>query len=188
KIDGNTVFVRTGEYEDGTLGEIFVDMHKEGASFRSLMNCFAIAVSIGLQYGVPLEEYYDKFTFSRFEPSGMVEGHDNIKSSTSVVDYIFRLLGFEYLNRHEQLHIKPKLNDEMSTVESSVNLAQNEIQPSLVSEEKKTSTGSVTSVSKAKNLPPSMGDAPACKSCGNITVRSGTCYTCLTCGTTSGCS
>jgi ribonucleoside-diphosphate reductase alpha chain len=187
KIDGNTVFVRTGEYEDGTLGEIFVDMHKEGASFRSLMNCFAIAVSIGLQYGVPLEEYYDKFTFSRFEPSGMVEGHANIKSSTSVVDFIFRLLGFEYLNRQEQLHIKPKISDEVTPVDTNFNLAQNEIAPTLVSETSNTSTAP-KAVKKAGNLPPSMGDAPACKSCGNITVRSGTCYTCLTCGTTSGCS
>ena len=192
KIDGNTVFVRTGEYEDGTLGEIFVDMHKEGASFRSLMNCFAIAVSIGLQYGVPLEEYYDKFTFSRFEPSGMVEGHANIKSSTSVVDYIFRLLGFEYLNRQEQLHIKPKVADEISPVDSNYNLAQNEIQPSLVGENSGVTSNSTVSSPKAVKktgiIPPSMGDAPACKSCGNITVRSGTCYTCLTCGTTSGCS
>jgi ribonucleoside-diphosphate reductase alpha chain len=196
KIDGNTVFVRTGEYEDGSLGEIFVDMHKEGASFRSLMNCFAIAVSIGLQYGVPLEEYYDKFTFSRFEPSGMVEGHDNIKSSTSVVDFIFRLLGFEYLNRQEQLHIKPKIVDEISPIDASYNLAQNEIQMTTTSSITETNLSSVVKkevkqevkqVVKA-NLPPSMGDAPACKSCGNITVRSGTCYTCLTCGTTSGCS
>ena len=186
KIDGNTIFVRTGEYEDGTLGEIFVDMHKEGASFRSLMNCFAIAVSIGLQYGVPLEEYYDKFTFSRFEPSGMVEGHANIKSSTSVVDFIFRLLGFEYLNRQEQLHIKPKIADEITPVDADVNLAQNEIKPSLVTET--SSVSAPKAVKKPANLPPSMGDAPACKSCGNITVRSGTCYTCLTCGTTSGCS
>jgi len=186
KIDGNTVFVRTGEYEDGTLGEIFVDMHKEGASFRSLMNCFAIAVSIGLQYGVPLEEYYDKFTFSRFEPSGMVEGHDNIKSSTSVVDFIFRLLGFEYLNRQEQLHIKPKMVDEILPINSAFNLEQNEIHADQPSNKTMSSKMEVKKV--AKNLPPNMGDAPACKSCGNITVRSGTCYTCLTCGTTSGCS
>ncbi len=194
KIDGNTVFVRTGEYEDGTLGEIFVDMHKEGASFRSLMNCFAIAVSIGLQYGVPLEEYYDKFTFSRFEPSGMVEGHANIKSSTSVVDFIFRLLGFEYLNRQEQLHIKPKIADEVAPVDANYNLGQNEIQLPLLSETGNSSnpetsnSGAHKPVKKPVNVPQSMGDAPACKSCGNITVRSGTCYTCLTCGTTSGCS
>lgn len=187
KIDGNTVFVRTGEYEDGSLGEIFVDMHKEGASFRSLMNCFAIAVSIGLQYGVPLEEYYDKFTFSRFEPSGMVEGHDNIKSSTSVVDFIFRLLGFEYLNRQEQLHIKPKISDELSPINPNFNLEQNEIHAEPVSNNVNLVNNEAKKQYKT-NLPPSMGDAPACKSCGNITVRSGTCYTCLTCGTTSGCS
>ena len=91
KIGGHTIFVRTGEYTDGTLGEIFIDMHKEGASFRSLLNCFAISVSIGLQYGVPLDEFVEKFIFTRFEPSGMVD-HTNIKNSTSVVDYIFRLL------------------------------------------------------------------------------------------------
>ncbi len=104
-IDGQTVFVRTGEYEDGTLGEIFVDMHKEGATFRSLMNCFAIAISVGLQYGVPLEEYVEKFTFTRFEPAGMVAGHANIKSATSIIDYIFRMLGYEYQNRTDLVHV-----------------------------------------------------------------------------------
>lgn len=187
KIDGNTIFVRTGEYEDGTLGEIFVDMHKEGASFRSLMNCFAIAVSIGLQYGVPLEEYYEKFSFSRFEPSGMVEGHANIKSSTSVVDFIFRLLGFEYLNRQDQLHIKPKIADEMPIV-ADYNLAQNEIKQPVLADAVKPAVTSHVVKRVAAATPPTMGDAPACKSCGNITMRSGTCYTCLTCGTTSGCS
>src|SRR5690606_22655771 len=103
-IDGQTVFVRTGEYQDGTLGEIFVDMHKEGATFRSLMNCFAIAVSVGLQYGVPLEEYVDKFVFTRFEPAGMVD-HPNIKSATSLIDYIFRVLGYEYLGRTDLVHV-----------------------------------------------------------------------------------
>ncbi|MEI6882806.1 MAG: vitamin B12-dependent ribonucleotide reductase, partial [Bacteroidota bacterium] len=107
KINGQTIFVRTGDYSDGSLGEIFIDMHKEGASFRSLMNCFAIAVSIGMQYGVPLEEYVDKFTFTRFEPAGMVTGHDHIKSATSVIDYIFRVLGFEYLGREDLVHVKP---------------------------------------------------------------------------------
>ncbi|HRN95771.1 MAG TPA: vitamin B12-dependent ribonucleotide reductase, partial [Chitinophagales bacterium] len=107
KIGGQTVFVRTGEYEDGTLGEIFIDMHKEGASFRSLMNCFAISVSIGLQYGVPLNEFVDKLTFTRFEPSGMVD-HPNIKNASSIVDYIFRLLGFEYLNRTDLVHVTPE--------------------------------------------------------------------------------
>ena len=92
KIGGHSVFLRTGEYEDGRLGEIFIDMHKEGAAFRSLMNCFAIAVSLGLQYGVPLEEYVDAFVFTRFEPNGLVFGNPYIKMTTSVIDYIFREL------------------------------------------------------------------------------------------------
>jgi len=110
KIAGHTVFLRTGEYGDGTLGEIFVDLHKEGASFRSLMNCFAIAVSIGLQYGVPLEEFVEKFTFTRFEPNGFVD-HPNIKSCTSVIDYIFRVLGMEYLGRTDFVQVKPEDKD-----------------------------------------------------------------------------
>ncbi len=103
-VGGHKVYLRTGEYEDGTLGEIFVDMHKEGAAFRSLMNNFAIAVSIGLQYGVPLEEFVDAFTFTRFEPSGMVEGNEAIKMSTSILDYIFRELAISYLGRNDLAH------------------------------------------------------------------------------------
>jgi len=103
-VGGHKVYLRTGEYESGKLGEIFVDMHKEGAAFRSLMNNFAIAVSIGLQYGVPLEEFVDAFTFTRFEPSGMVEGNEAIKMSTSILDYIFRELAISYLGRHDLAH------------------------------------------------------------------------------------
>ena len=99
RIAGQKVYLRTGEYEDGTLGEIFVDMHKEGAAYRSMLNCFAIAVSKGLQYGVPLDEFVETFTFTRFEPQGMVTGHPNIKMSTSIIDYVFRVLGLEYLGR-----------------------------------------------------------------------------------------
>ncbi|HLD45281.1 MAG TPA: hypothetical protein VJC18_07585, partial [bacterium] len=98
----------TGEFEDGSLGEIFLDMHKEGAAFRSLMNCFAIGISIGLQYGVPLEEYVEAFTFTRFEPNGMVKGHDNIKMATSVIDCIFRDLAMNYLGRYDLVHITPE--------------------------------------------------------------------------------
>ncbi|MBI3233088.1 MAG: adenosylcobalamin-dependent ribonucleoside-diphosphate reductase, partial [Bacteroidetes bacterium] len=111
KIGGQVVFVRTGEYGDGSLGEIFIDMHKEGATFRSIMNCFAIAVSVGLQHGVPLEEYVNKFTFTRFEPSGFVEGHANIKNATSIIDYIFRMLGFEYLDRHDLVQVPPTIEE-----------------------------------------------------------------------------
>jgi len=107
KVGGHKIFVRTGEYPDGTLGEIFLDMHKEGATMRSLMNCFAIAVSTGLQYGVPLEAFVDKFTFTRFEPQGFVEGDDRIKISTSLVDYVFRMLGVHYLGKNELAHVQP---------------------------------------------------------------------------------
>jgi ribonucleoside-diphosphate reductase alpha chain len=104
-VGGHKVFLRTGEYDDGSLGEIFVDMHKEGAAFRSLMNCFAIAISIGLQHGVPLERFVDQFVFSRFEPNGMVSGNDRIKMSTSVIDYIFRELAITYLSRNDLAHV-----------------------------------------------------------------------------------
>ena len=108
KIAGHSVFLRTGEYDDGGLGEIFLDMHKEGAAFRSILNSFAIAVSLGLQYGVPLEEYIDAFTFTRFEPNGMVQGHDYLKMATSVLDYIFRDLAISYLDRYDLGQIKPE--------------------------------------------------------------------------------
>ncbi len=107
KVGNHKVYLRTGEYEDGRLGEIFIDMHKEGAAFRSMMNNFAIAISIGLQYGVPLEEYVEAFTFTRFEPSGIVEGNDTIKMATSILDYIFRELAVSYLGRNDLAHVKP---------------------------------------------------------------------------------
>ncbi|MBN8531841.1 MAG: vitamin B12-dependent ribonucleotide reductase, partial [Alphaproteobacteria bacterium] len=110
-IGGHKVYLRTGEYGDGNLGEIFIDMHKEGAAFRSLMNNFAIAVSIGLQYGVPLEEFVDAFTFTRFEPSGMVEGNEAIKMSTSILDYVFRELAISYLGRSDLAHVDLGLSD-----------------------------------------------------------------------------
>ena len=106
-VGGHKVYIHTGEYEDGELGEIFIDMHKEGAAFRSLMNNFAIAISIGLQYGVPLEEFVDAFIFTRFEPAGAVTGNDSIKSATSILDYIFRELGVSYLDRHELANAEP---------------------------------------------------------------------------------
>ena len=104
-VGGHKVYLRTGEYEDGKLGELFIDMHKEGAAFRSLMNNFAIAVSIGLQYGVPLEEFVEAFTFTRFEPQGMVQGNDMIKMSSSILDYIFRELAISYLDRADLGHV-----------------------------------------------------------------------------------
>jgi ribonucleoside-diphosphate reductase alpha chain len=99
--------LRTGEYDDGRLGEIFIDMHKEGAALRSFINNFAIAVSLGLQYGVPLEEYVDAFTFTRFEPAGPVQGNDSIKYATSILDYVFRELAVSYMSRFDLAHVDP---------------------------------------------------------------------------------
>ncbi len=107
-VGGHKVYLRTGEYKDGQLGEIFIDMHKEGAGFRAMMNNFAIAVSVGLQYGVPLEEFVDAFTFTKFEPAGMVQGNDSIKQATSILDYIFRELAVSYLDRTDLAHVKPQ--------------------------------------------------------------------------------
>jgi ribonucleoside-diphosphate reductase alpha chain len=107
RVGGHKIYLRTGEYEDGALAEVFIDMHKEGSAFRSLMDCFAIAISLGLQYGVPLERFVDQFTFTRFEPSGIVEGNDAIKMSTSILDYIFRELAISYLDRNDLAHVEP---------------------------------------------------------------------------------
>ena len=112
RVGGQKVYLRTGEYEDGSLGELFIDMHKEGAAFRSMMNCFAIAVSLGLQYGVPLEEYVDCFTFTRFEPQGIVD-HPNIKMATSIIDFIFRVLGMEYMGRTDFVQVKPTKDEDV---------------------------------------------------------------------------
>ncbi|MEO7394693.1 MAG: vitamin B12-dependent ribonucleotide reductase, partial [Chitinophagaceae bacterium] len=209
KINGQAIFLRTGEYGDGTLGEIFIDMAKEGATMRSMMNCFAISISIGMQYGVPLEEFVDKFAFTRFDPSGFVE-HPNIKSTTSIVDFIFRVLGYEYLGRTDLVHVldKPEVMntgaDEWDVVPS--NPLEYAKEPELSSVRITSSSGTVASQSiknqrapqpvKTENSMEAMnamnikmqGDAPACSNCGHITVRSGTCYKCLNCGTQGGCS
>jgi ribonucleoside-diphosphate reductase alpha chain len=108
RVGNHKIYLRTGEYEDGTLGEIFLDMHKEGAAFRSMTNCFAIAISLGLQHGVPLEEYVDAFLFTRFEPNGMVQGNPHIKMTTSIIDYIFRELAITYLGRHDLAQVSPE--------------------------------------------------------------------------------
>jgi ribonucleoside-diphosphate reductase alpha chain len=203
-VGGQTIFVRTGEYQDGTLGEIFIDIHKEGASFRSLMNCFAIAVSVGLQYGVPLEEYVDKFVFTRFEPSGMVEHHPNIKSATSMVDYIFKLLGFEYLGRTDLVHVQTPLVEDIQHASPHTNAdtfhslesSNDEIRemPSMkftqpVAHTDAQGAQSYGSEDQAQEfLSNMMGDAPPCDVCGHITIRNGTCYKCLNCGNSLGCS
>jgi ribonucleoside-diphosphate reductase alpha chain len=201
KINGQTIFLRTGEYADQTLGEIFIDMAKEGATMRSMLNCFAIAVSIGLQYGVPLEEYVEKFVFTKFDPAGFVE-HPNIKTSTSIVDFIFRALGYEYLNRTDLVHVldKPEVMnagnepwDEPATKMpelSSVRIIAGA--PQAAKAQKASATNGVKPENNldavnaaARNM---QSDAPACNTCGHITLRSGTCYKCLNCGNSMGCS
>jgi ribonucleoside-diphosphate reductase alpha chain len=172
-IRGHKLFLRTGEYDDGSLGEIFIDMYKEGAAYRSLVNCFAIAVSIGLQYGVPLEKYVNSFTFTRFEPQGITD-HPNIKVSTSIIDFVFRVLGMEYLGRTDFLHLKPKTVDEIEEENRS--------------EEGLPETGQQDFNGRDDHLADMMGDAPVCDSCGHITVRNGACYKCLNCGNSMGCS
>ncbi len=209
KINGQALFLRTGEYNDGTLGEIFIDMAKEGATMRSMLNCFAIAISIGLQYGVPLEEYVEKFVFTRFEPSGMVD-HPNIKTTTSIIDFIFRSLAYEYLGRNDLVHVldKPELQNlgnaewdqntptigdrvpELSEVRVVGSATPAATQPAKAAHrtahvKKAAQTGMDAVNAAAKSM---QSDAPACNTCGHITVRSGTCYKCLNCGNSMGCS
>ncbi len=194
KVGGQPMFVRTGEYPDGTLGEIFLDMAKEGATMRSLMNSFAIAVSVGLQYGVPLEEYVDKFTFTRFEPAGIVD-HPNIKSATSVLDFIFRLLAFEYLDRTDLVHVQDPERTHEDEPAAKQELSQVRITPPSATQKQKNVNlapkpiaAAVQNSAELKKLMGTSADAPVCRNCGNITMRNGTCYMCPNCGTTTGCS
>jgi ribonucleoside-diphosphate reductase alpha chain len=203
KINGQALFLRTGEYSDGTLGEIFIDMAKEGATMRSMLNCFAIAISIGLQYGVPLEEFVEKFVFTRFEPSGMVE-HPNIKTTTSIIDFMFRSLAYEYLGRNDLVHVldKPEVENlgneswdensptigeripELSDIRVTGNTVKPQ-KPHRTEHVKKTNSDLDAVNAASKNM---QSDAPACNTCGHITIRSGTCYKCLNCGNSMGCS
>jgi ribonucleoside-diphosphate reductase alpha chain len=208
KINGQALFLRTGEYTDGTLGEIFIDMAKEGATMRSMLNCFAIAISIGLQYGVPLEEYVEKFVFTRFEPAGMVE-HPNIKTTTSIIDFMFRSLAYEYLGRNDLVHVLDKtevenLGNESWDLESpTIGDRKHDLSDVRVVGNGKSNPEATVKHYKKAYAPKSdtmsmdavnaaakkmQGDAPACNVCGHITVRSGTCYKCLNCGNSLGCS
>jgi len=204
KINGQALFVRTGEYGDGSVGEIFIDMAKEGATMRSMLNCFAIAISIGLQYGVPLEEFVEKFVFTRFEPSGMVD-HPNIKTTTSIIDFIFRSLAYEYLGRNDLVHVLDKpsvenLGDETWN-EASKTIGERIPELSEIRIVSPNSGGVQAQPAKAQRAPSPVpgdatqnymksmqSDAPACNTCGHITIRSGTCYKCLNCGNSMGCS
>lgn len=198
RIGGQKVYLRTGEYDDKTLGEIFVDIHKEGAAFRSIMNCFAIAVSLGLQYGVPLEEFVNVFTFTRFEPQGAVD-HPNIKFATSIVDYIFRVLGMEYLGRTDFVQVQPEtleleiskknpVEESSSPVEVLPKTTKEIIPQKGTNGQSKNRLASESGAALDEHLSHMMGDAPFCSSCGHVTVRSGSCYKCLNCGNSMGCS
>ena len=197
RIGGQVLFLRTGEYNDSTLGEIFIDLAKEGSTLRSLMNCFAISISVGLQYGVPLEEFVEKFVFTKFEPSGMVD-HPNIKTTTSIVDFIFRSLAYEYLGRTDLVHVLDKPTVENLGEEGDITLvgkpelssirvtAPTVAKANVAVAVETTAGGSLDQVqAAAKSM---QSDAPACSTCGHITIRSGTCYKCLNCGTSMGCS
>jgi ribonucleoside-diphosphate reductase alpha chain len=202
KINGQAIFLRTGEYADRTVGEIFIDMAKEGATMRSMLNCFAIAISIGLQYGVPLEEFVEKFVFTRFEPSGMVE-HPNIKSTTSIVDFIFRSLAYEYLGRTDLVHVLDReepgnesigdWHDEKLSADPGKKATENRtVRASAqmpVTQQPRMKPGVDSGLEAVNVAAKSMqSDAPACNTCGHITIRSGTCYKCLNCGNSMGCS
>jgi ribonucleoside-diphosphate reductase alpha chain len=237
RIGGHKVFLRTGEYDDGTLGEVFIDLAKEGATLKGILSCFAIAVSKGLQYGVPLEEFVDTFTFQTFEPRGMVEGHSNIKMANSIIDYVFRALGVEYLERDELAQVPPNRDGELpepasglaaeagiqldltdAAAESDVDLVQRAAvfadssgnghasnghgtasrTPGLPPQERSDVGGSTAKTGGGQQaasvaladavLAENMGDAPVCSNCGHMTIRNGSCYVCLTCGDTTGCS
>lgn len=198
KIAGNTVYLRTGEYSDGKLGEIFLDMHREGAAYRSLMNCFAIAISLGLQYGVPLEEFVEAFVFTKFEPSGMVSGNRSIKMATSVIDYVFRELAISYLGRYDLAHVKPELLDEAAKKrqkQMEIHFEENGKEEKIIEEDqeekeeqehaaKESSEMNLVTEAKIKGY-----EGEPCPNCHQFTlVRNGSCLKCMTCGDTTGCS
>jgi ribonucleoside-diphosphate reductase alpha chain len=201
-IGGHKVYLRTGEYENGSVGEIFVDMHKEGAAYRSLMNCFSIAISLGLQYGVPLEEFVEAFTFTRFEPNGIVTGHDNIKMSTSVIDFIFRDLAMKYLQRYDLVHVKPE--DLKPSSVHGENLSEEPLLAMMEETKEVHADGSVSvhkvyskeANSQMENVQRKMSvarmkgyEGDACPACQSMTMlRNGSCLKCDTCGETTGCS
>ena len=187
-VGGHKVFIRTGEYHDGRLGELFIDMYKDGAAYKSLINCFAILVSKSLQYGMPLEELVDTFTFTRFEPAGPVQGHPNLKMATSILDYIFRLLGYEYLNREDLVQVKPDHGNDpiqaqlpgTTPVETATVLAPRKTIISSIAEP----LTDTRLTAKAQGF---TGDT--CSNCGSMKMkRNGSCMLCIECGTTTGCS
>lgn len=178
-VGGQKIYLRTGEYDDGELGEIFLDTFKEGASYGALLNCFAIAISKGLQHGVPLSDYVETFTFTRFEPSGPVVGDPVIKSATSIIDYVFRVLGYEYLDRKDFVHVKTmETSDRRQTPQKTEELIPKEKQMRITERD--------TKIYEAK----SKGyTGEQCSTCGSMKLkRNGSCMVCEDCGSTTGCS
>jgi ribonucleoside-diphosphate reductase alpha chain len=217
RIGGHKVYLRTGEYDDGTLGEVFIDLAKEGATLRGILSCFAIAVSKGLQFGVPLEEFVDTFTFQTFEPRGLVEGHPNIKMANSIVDYVFRALAVEYLQRDELAQVPPNRDGDLPEPRKGLALdagVQLDLTDAVAEEDVSAVASAVTFLDRGpvatkaeprvhvaavsspdagtramqSALGEMMGDAPLCDICGHITIRNGACYKCLNCGNSLGCS
>lgn len=217
-VGGHKLYLRTGEYEDGTLGEIFLDMHKEGAAFRSLMNCFAIAISLGLQHGVPLEEFVEAFVFTRFEPNGPVKLNDRIKMSTSIIDYIFRELAVTYLDRYDLAQVKeedlrmdsmkkdeqdPECVDEEADLEA---LAKSAVITEHLPIRRNGGKGhghgnghglarqveimrETVTLTEVQSAKVKGYEGDPCPECKQFTmVRNGTCLKCVSCGATSGCS
>ncbi|MFZ2189390.1 MAG: vitamin B12-dependent ribonucleotide reductase [Candidatus Magasanikiibacteriota bacterium] len=210
KVGNQQIWLRTGEYPDGKVAEIFIDMYKEGATVRSLLNMFAISVSMGLQYGVPLEKYVENFLFTNFAPAGFTD-HPNIKSCNSIIDFVFRVLGMEYLGRTDFVQVPPK-GIQKNKFENLAKLAENSSAQETMTLETKVEVetrvemedGEEIMLAEKQEVLPSlgnkplnasdealknmMGDAPACPTCGHVTVRNGACYKCLNCGESLGCS
>lgn len=183
-VGGHKVFLRTGEYDDGSLGEVFIDMYKEGASFKGLLNCFAVLASKALQYGMPLEELVDSFTFTRFEPAGAVQGHNAIKNSTSILDYVFRSIGYDYLGRKDFVHVKAV--DEVLESNGENGHAQVAVPSLAVHAQPEHSATRNSQVYQAK-VQGYTGEQ--CENCGSMRVKqNGTCKVCDDCGMTTGCS
>ncbi len=195
-VGGHKLFLRTGEYPDGSLGEIFIDMYKEGAAYRGIINCFAVLTSKALQYGVPLEELVDTFTFTRFEPAGPVEGHENIKNCTSLLDLIFRVLGFSYLGETGFVHIKPieslgeHRSNEVNGLSGPIPEAPQSVMTPGPAKPYSVTVSAGATRSEAADFSRRAGyTGDGCTSCGSMRVRrNGTCVVCEDCGTTSGCS
>ena len=217
KINGQSVYIRTGEYDNGQIGEIFIDMHREGAAFRSLLNCFAISISLGLQHGVPLDEFVDAFVFTRFEPSGIVTGNEKIKMATSVIDYIFRELAVNYMGRFDLAHVEPE--EIKGKASAGIVKSLDAVEPEFVDEEivservveldkekVKTYNYNLATINSSnqqsivesekvvmsneiKKARQKGYTGDICIECQSMTmVRNGTCLKCVTCGSTSGCS